>query len=547
MTSFTDINKIKQLAELLMLDEVRAFEAKQLAQKFAKLSEEHRYDQVVRNVAHVIEQIAKKEPNRLVRAEDVAKIYEQFARLNPESKFREICADLLPKNTVQSGSKKGPDRIAYDNSERDMQSAKKDYQQSKDCVAALDQKVVAFESAIGSMDVAAFKANIQHESSTVNNGHKLIAESLCKLGFKDAKSTFKYGTDNCILYLASFPTTQGMAYINVPVFAQEKNVLEVPQVFADMTGKRAYAFDQDGFKKFFNDIDEIKEDFNLHTANSMRHNMTVDIREKSDVGTTEVDEHDIVETSAKRPPIDVEGVLTNAALENKSKYNVATIKMGKSVVANELTKIGYVKLNVQFAGDMQTGLVYDVNVITPEGVADITVPVQVVEGKVIFPTHFAADDGEVHELKGENLAQVVKTEAEPIKYSASLIEIDYNSLRKIIHTAAFDRKSAIATEALNVIKEKFGMDAYNAAMTDYQAWIEESGQDYSKRCASCKYYRARNSRYATSTQDHCNLLSMPCKKVVRKGGICTRSHVEWDRLRDDSYKGSIMTNNIKLT
>ena len=100
---------------------------------------------------------------------------------------------------------------------------------------------------------------------------------------------------------------------------------------------------------------------------------------------------------------------------------------------------------------------------------------------------------------------------------------------------------------MNIIQHKFGTDTYTAALNDYQAWIEEASQDYSKRCAGCKFYRPRNTKYATSTQDYCNLLQLPCKKVVKKGGICTRSHIQWDRLRDDSYKGVISISNIRLT
>ena len=88
----------------------------------------------------------------------------------------------------------------------------------------------------------------------------------------------------------------------------------------------------------------------------------------------------------------------------------------------------------------------------------------------------------------EKLAEQRANEGIEVRYSGLILDQDYNTLRKIVHRATFDRKHDVAREALNCIQDKFGVDSYDAALADYQEWLTEASQNYSKRCTGCPYY-----------------------------------------------------------
>ena len=86
-------------------------------------------------------------------------------------------------------------------------------------------------------------------------------------------------------------------------------------------------------------------------------------------------------------------------------------------------------------------------------------------------------------------------------------------------------------------------------LSNYQEWLTEASQDHSKRCTGCPYYMSHTRRAATSVEDQCGLLHTACRNVVKdeETGICHKSTFDWDHLRDDSYKGTIMTSQISFT
>jgi len=555
-----NIEMVRKLADLLALDEARSFNVKDLARRFANTEEKYRYDQVIRNVGGVVEKMARHtSSNHSLSPKQVFDLYNRFVALNPNTKFREVFGDLLPQSEQ---TKKGENplerkRHDYNSPERDLATAKQAAIEVDELEAALEHPVETIAPGIEKFDPSLLKNQTLHDPKLISAGNILVTTQLQTLGLGNIRAELKYGVKNCLLYLASFPTVKGRIFVNVPL-AVENSIPQVPSVFADLTGKRLYAFSREGVEKLLNEIDTIREELHLETANAKRHNMSTGHRElNASAKAIEVDEVETYVSEVSPPKLsklnpelaDVEAILANAVLRKASKYTDKLINTGRSLVAQECAKHGYKYSDVRFAGDVDSGMLFDTVLQTRKGRLELTVPIEVTDGVPLFPTRFAADDGEVHQLNCDELESVIGAEGatEPVRYSAALVGMDYNSLRKVIHRATFDRKHSIVKEALNLVHDQFGTDAYNTAVTDYQDWLEQASQDFSHRCTGCQYYRPRNSRYATSSVDHCNLLHTKCGNVVRKNGVCSRSRIEWDKQHDDSYKGTIITSSIKLT
>jgi hypothetical protein len=554
-----NIEMIRKLADLLSLDEARAFNVIDLARRFANTEEQYRYDQVIRNVGGVVEKIARHTPNHSLSPKQVFDLYNRFAALNPNTKFKEAFGDLLPQSEQIKRGENPMDRKRqdYNSPERDLTTAKQAAIEIDELEAALEHPVETIAPGIEKFDPSLLKNQTLHDPKLVGAGNMLVITQLQTLGLGNIRAELKYGVKSCLLYLASFPTAKGRVFINIPL-SVENNIPQVPSVFADLTGKRLYAFSREGVAKLLNETDTIREELHLEAANAKRHNMSTGHRElNAGAKAIEVDEVETYVSEISPPKLsklnpelaDVEAILANAVLRKTSKYTDGLINTGRSLVAQEFAKHGYKYSDVRFAGDADFGILFDAVLQTRKGKLELTVPIEVANGIPLFPTRFAADDGEVHQLNCDELEVIIGAEGavEPVRYSAALVGMDYNSLRKVVHKATFDRKHSIVKEALNLIHDQFGTDAYNTAVTDYQDWLEQASQDFSHRCTGCQYYRPRNSRYATSSVDHCNLLHTKCGNVVRKSGICSRSHIEWDKQHDDHYKGTIMTSSINLT
>ena len=546
---------IQGLVDLLILDSSRTFPVDGLVKRFASMEDKYRFDPVIRNVGGALESIAKREPSRMITAEEIFKLYNSFVSLNPQTSFKEVCADLLPEVEVKKASNPFEKRrIPYTTAERDLSMAKKESIEVDEHQAALDQPV----EALGIDQVIPTPALAAYNPQMIKAGSELVRSQLEAIGCSNVRTTLKVGTSKGLLYLASFPTTTGTAHINVPVIINEGQP-EVPEIFVDLAGKNAYAFNEAGIGKLLNDATEARRESDLDAANAIRHNLTSDNVRNPKEGAIEVDEvqayiQEIVppKLSSISPELaNVEKILEDAVIRKASRYTEQTIGLGRDIVSGEFKKIG-IKSDVCFVGDHTKGMIYDATLWTKKGKVEVSVPVEVAEGNVLFPSMFMADDGEIRNIESHQVEAMLNKEelVEISRYSAVLVDMDYNSLRKIVHKATFDRKHNVAREALNLIQDKFGADAYNTAVSDYQEWITQASVDYNTRCGQCKYYRPRGATIASmhkSASDYCNLLHTQCNNIVKKSGVCTRAHLDWNKQHDDSYKGVMITSQIKMT
>lgn len=552
-----ELEMIQNLADMLVLNEMQSFSATQLAERFTTEQEKHRYDPVVGNVTGVLQKMAAKEPNRHVSNVELYDLYNKFARLNPETKFKEIFADLLPASDQQDkdfSDHISRSRFPYNDVPRDIGELKQEALEVDEWETAVGQPVEAF--GIMKFDKASLANTVSHDPKLVRAGANLVKTQLEAIGLQDVRAELKYAVKNCMLYLASFPTTRGKAYVNVPVSLKDSDV-ELPVIFADTTGKRTYALTNDGIRNLLFDLDDIRDEIEATAAQRQRQDMTSDFRDLTRKGSIEVDETDTYrqDTPTTKPSqvhpelIDVENILENSVIQAESRHSEKTINSGRAALDRELAKFGFKNSRIRFAGDNPRGMSFDAALNTGRGKVEITIPVEVVASNTLLPSHFVADDGQIHDFTHDEISSIVEhvEPSESVPYTADLVNMDYNSVRKIIHQAAFTHDHGRAKEALSLVQAKFGTEAHGACVNDYQSWMEQASQDFGQRCTGCSFYRPRGTKYATSTHDYCNLLHTKCANVTKKQGICVRAHLDFDKVRDDSYKGSIMTNKIHLT
>jgi hypothetical protein len=560
---------IQGLADLLALDTFKTFAAGDLARRFASVGEKHRYDLVIRNVGGAIERMAQKDPNQTISSQDILNLYNSFVRLDPGSEFKQVFADLLPSEDLPETEKNVFEgkRIPYNEGVRDISMVEAEAIEVDEWEAAIGAPVQSLIPGIERFNTEIIQNSTLHDPKLIETGSALVKTHLETIGCSDVRASLKHGVKGCLLYLASFPTTRGTVHINVPVAVKEGQP-EVPDLFADVTGDKIYAFNRAGLETLIGDMAEIREDLQTKKISKIRTTMATDIvRDPVNVGTpdTEVDE---VETyvseivpkalSEISPELaDVEAILEDAILRKSSRYSDKVIQIGHNLVADEIRRVGY-RADTRFVGDNERGMTFDATLWTKKGKVEVSVPVEVADGNVLFPSMFVSDDGSISHLNRQEIEAMLDKEEliEVPRYTAALVDMDYNSLRKIIHTATFDRKHNVAREALYLINDKFGSDAHASAIADYQMWIEEATADYSDRCEECEHYRPRGVAISStdhkmgrraSDKDYCGLLHTNCHNVVKKGGICSRSHLDWDRQHDDAYKGVIMTSQIRLT
>ncbi len=555
---------IQSLADLLAMDEFQKFSAASLVQRFVDVEDKYRHDAVIRNVGGAVERMAARDPNHELSKSDIAELYRHFSGLDPSTKFKEVFADLLPTEDLEAPKQQNiisKRRVPYNEqaSARDLTTAQYEAIEVDELDAALEHSVESLIPSIEKFDPELMKNSALHDPRLVEAGAHIVATQLESLGLEDVKATLKHGVQGCLLYLASFPTTRGTAHVNVPLGVEKEGPI-LPSLFADPTGKRVYAFSTEGIEELMDDMDEIRRELHAEKAKRLRTTMANDtVRDPANNATEaiEVDEiqayvEEIAPKTLREVSVelaDVEAILENAVVQKASRYNTQAIGIGRDLVHDELKKIGFVNPQVRFSGDFERGLAFDAKLWTKRGEFEITIPVEVNNGQILFPSSFVGDDGEIRDLSADQIDTLVTDgeeieEAELLRHNAAFVSLDYNSLRKIAHKATFDHKQEVAKQALSLIRDKFGEEAYSNAVSDYQTWIEEATTDYECRCAGCTHYKQRNAKYAS---DYCGLLHTGCKNVVKKAGVCTKAHLTWDRQHDDSYQGVITTSQIRLT
>lgn len=543
----------KALANVLA-NEDKVFTASALAGRFANVEVTHRHDSVVRTIADIYTKLAEKEPSRVVSAKEVKELYDETQGLSSTlSSFTKDFADVLPptdKDSIDKEVVAEKIRHPYVDTIRTAEEAKQDKIEVSEHDDAMYQVPEELHELIGKKQTEKLASIQTHNKSIVDLGRLLITSELNALGITNTKVEPKLSNSDYILYLVSFGTTKGTQRIDVPIEVKQSIPL-LPTIFIGKTG--SFQFSREGVNGFLEQVKNNEEEEKERLASMQRNAFYDDASRTNNTNTMEVGEGDETTPKAKMPEElkDLEGALLDSVLRKNSEYDNDTIERGRTVIESELISLGFPHTQIRFAGDdSDKALCYEATVQVGKHKADVTIPLEVRNNNLCFPSHFVAKAvDKKYELSTNGFNKLIEESSEeltPVKYSSAFLEMDYNSLRKTVHQAANDKRHEIAEEALNVIKDKFGSDTHAKVVGEYQTWLTEASENVTERCTGCAYYDSTHSVHAS---DFCNLLSLPCNKIKKdaKANICVKKNVEWDRLTDDSYKGIMSTSRIAMT
>jgi hypothetical protein len=522
----------------MLQQEQRNFLAGPLATHLASVEQDSRfqYDPVARNIVAQITKLAKSNPNALVTAQQIDSFYRQIESLHPITEFKTAYAHLFPASSLPTrqasptADTANGIRHSYGEDDRKVGQAELIVQENQDVDAP---HIPEFK--VG----ATFKPELHRFAETAIN------HELGQFGATNLKVAHKTNGPQLMVYVAQFVTPTGRHSVVVPVQVQNDNVI-LPEVFG--RDDRVYAFSKDGFVRFEQDNAKIASVAATRAADQLRHAETNDApRNPSALESyLNTDDLEVVEDN-KIAPLDVESTLANAVLRKQSKQNQRTISAASEVVSRELKSLGQYKTPV-FAGDGKNGdLLFAVQLIKNQKVANVTVPVETRGQTVLFPSVFAFADKQ-YPLSKSGVETAFVQNAPAVEFSvktSNLAEAGYNTLRQTVYAAVCQKDYARAQEAIQVTATKFGKEAVANLMKDYQDWILK----VEAAPAGTTHVEAGLGAKMTS-DDWANSLQREINAVTNGAGITVPKELDlirFEKYDEPAFEGAIMTSRIDGT
>lgn len=550
-----------QMAENVIADSLKVFNVVQILPRFEAAINELRHDYVI---GHIYEILKKKatDIDSVVTASDFQKWYGELIGLNPNSEFRVLFADLLPNRVDDIRGNAANIRHEYYDSFRDLT------QKSTIEESVIETKTA--EDTTGSLSDDLLMLSLNFGSDIMDRGLEVVKTELKSFGGENIKASVRCGNQNYLLYTVNFENKGISVEAGVPVEVKDNLVL-LPELLT--ANGRTYSFDRKGIDTLINDVENIRtkrarDKFSDVRINEGRDDISRSLKAEED-SNIEVDEFDTIIPQVNLPDelLDVEAIMIDAVLQKESKFDNTVVQNGRGVLSNELKALGYKEHSISFTGDYKNGCVYKVSLLDGKKKIAIQVPMEIRQNKALIPGVFLAADvklgdpqSKLYDFNTNGFQKFASDNVEfidEIRYDAGLLNMSLNELNKIIHAATLKSEHAIAREALNLIQDKFGAESHAIALGNYQHWIEQASLDNQIKCGGCDYHLPKGGKRVNGkivmasvhSEDYCLLVNTACKNVTKDNdtGICTKSSIAFDRLRDDHYKGELVVSQIKLT
>jgi len=510
-------SSIASLAEVIQEND-KHIRLSELSDIFSKLeaSESYRTDQVIRNVANIVERRANANPNGLISREEFGQLYDAFAGLNPNSNFKNIFSEVLPVGVAVAKPTAEASRDNFYFYERNPNSIEVDEDTE-------EPSADVFASTIPSQPL-----------SVVEAGLDLVKDELEMLGQK-LPIDFEGDTDTGMIYSVDLGMSR-KAYIPIEVV----NRVPIPPKVI-VANQSEFPFSREGFDRATRAPSKnsfIRQHFSTYRDVPMSEEII------------EVDEYTELDDKTVMPdallPFAV--VAEQRLLESSLGYPVEIVASGRELVETELMDLGYPLVKVKATNRNDDGIIYTADIETEQGKFAIDVPITIDNrGIAAFPSHFHYGEAQdKYELSRQGFDKLLATATiDPPRYSGDMIEMTYSELRKELLTSTMKRDFTRATEVLALVDDKFGSEHHKACLSDYAEWLKDSKVSFAARCGSCNYYE--NASKGKSTQDWCLLIDRPCREIRQtKAGICVKSSVDFDSdLEKDEL--SISTSKVALT
>lgn len=531
---------LKAIASLLQ-EEEKVFVASDLAKHLSSVETDSRfqYDPVARNVAAQVSKFAEKNPGGVVTAEQISKLYNELESLYPNSEFKAVYANLFP-----SSSRKVEAQQALSQSIERARHSYTDHTEKSDITIDEDQEFAPYsppEFQIG----AQFKPNLHRFAETALN------HELSQFGVSNLRVSHSTNGPNFMIYTAQFVTPTGKHQVVVPIQVQNDTVV-LPEVFGCQD--RSYPFTVEGFKQFEKDNFEIQSLKANDAANLLRSAETNDQPRpmsaieryiNDDLEVVEDDELNLFKPADEVQGLeDVEAILANSIMRKQSSHDGRTINAAAEVLTRELRKIGQYKTPV-FAGDGNHGdLLFNVQLAEGNRTAFVTIPVETQGSKILFPTHFILNK-QAYQLDSSNVRTAFVNNQKEVVFDVETTDLknaNYKTLRHTVYASTIKNDHDRARCALETIRAKFGNDAFNNVVRDYQHWIVQAQKQPVAEANIQNDYGRR-----MSDDDWANSLQREIQTVTGSKEINVPEELDlihFEKYDDPGFEGTIITNKI---
>lgn len=482
MSNDVDIRELIQLADSLLNG--KEFFVSSVAERIRKAASKYPHDQAIRTLQLAVEQKLKREGSiSTISQMEFQSLYDDVSGLGNRTRFVEELGDLLLEDRVSKVANYNDDFVK---GLRDHGSTLNIYD---------EQKIAELQGLWGEPDTA------QIRRASAENGRRGIEIELESLGFSQPSVEVADFNDNFVVFAAEVGTRRGRVPFLVPAEVKEGSVL-MPSVF--VSGDQFKDLTADNVKVHVNsDITAMKHATPkavLATLSSLVGGPAV-VKEASGEFKVSLSGPEFymdplghTDPSVEQLPIDDkmpqvqlppalqglgEDVIKETLVEAGLSYDRNTVLSAKQLVANEL-KIANVPFDtVKVASEFDGGITLAANISGKGGKKKIEIPVEVVEGSVLMPSSFISGPmvGSFDESGLRSFADQIEGEARD-PFLTDKYAMSYPNLHKLVLKKAAYGDFIEATDALNIINEKFGPEFHRAAHEDLLDLLKAGyGQD----------------------------------------------------------------------
>ena len=485
----SNISTLKQQAELLLakLEHGKFYAIMDLNNRLQRTADEHPRDTVIKAVSCVVEEMCKKDPEKLISQGDFEKLYNQLIGLNASgTKFREVLGDLLLSEPAESVK---PNETFIEG-RRDNIKPAMEYDIDSEVKHGFDN---LFEP-----------ISDKYDPQCATRAKERVGLELRSMGCEISHIRLAGGNARFLVFATDFDTHRGAIRVFIPAEASGE---KLPSVFVagsrfvslTPTNLRTYVETAATERTELPNIQTVLNSLDVMTGNSRKYASDNDVTKTADAlpeqdGSEGLSGSGIYATmpneSLNLKDIEIPATLVpeslkaltseieESVLEAAVGYPQAAVRLAKRMVLVELTSMGFKGSQVRVAASTQDGFICEAALNTPRGKVTIEIPIEMQRNVPLMPSVFAKGDF-IDEFTAQKLHAFASRETlsiEPsVRRDSPLLDMNIHHLKDIIFKAAAQEDFNTCDEVLEAIAQTFDEDTYRNVVADYQKILVNFG------------------------------------------------------------------------
>lgn len=486
-------NILKEASEVLdRIENGKVYPSSYVVNRFVAAAEKHPTDQLVNNMRDVIMKVASKQ--EFISQTEIGGLYNKmYGFSGGHTGFRDSLEDLLPQNLHF-------EKVAYPTA--------KNRTMEENSVKPLYK-----DSELSNAFSVLFSLGANNSFSTFvpgqdKNIQKSVFNALSKLGHVPEGVDILHSNEHFALCSANYKTTNfNKASALIPVQITNGYTRDPELV---ILGGQPVSLDRENL---YTAIKESEKDLNTRSRNKF-------------AGERGDNSPELKMAKVKFPnELKDEKSLENKLLAAAAKFDQNHINMAIATLSSELSSHGFKNSEIKLASADKRGLIFSANIPTKAGMAQIKVPVEIVNGIVTLPSRFASEVSNNKETvfdfsrEGfERFANSVTPSSRNVKIARDagpLSDMSYFELVDQMVEGVANKDYKLAEDVLDTIQVKFGGNQYAIALDQFTQLLKHSSTISTRsQLIKAAYDRGELIKIPTSVELYCPTLGLPISKVA---------------------------------